>query len=166
MNLYARGFLAVLFSGTSGLFADTFTVTNTNDSGAGSLRQAILDANGHPGADTIVFAIPGSGVHTITFTSFPPSITDPVTIDGYTQPGSSPNTNGPGLPDNAVLTIEVTCGNGPTLPGLDFEAEGNVVRGLILNRFATQITLGAGGGNKIEGNFIGTNADEIGRAHV
>jgi hypothetical protein len=33
----------------------TFTVTNTNDSGAGSLRQAVLDANAAAGADTIVF---------------------------------------------------------------------------------------------------------------
>src|SRR5262249_33233351 len=45
--------------------AATFTVVNTNDSGAGSLRQAILDANGNAGLDTISFNIPGSGVHTI-----------------------------------------------------------------------------------------------------
>ena len=43
----------------------TFTVTNTNDSGAGSLRQAILDANTHAGLDKITFNIAGSGVHTI-----------------------------------------------------------------------------------------------------
>ena len=42
-------------------FAATFTVTNTNDSGAGSLRQAILDANGNGGVDTIAFNIAGSG---------------------------------------------------------------------------------------------------------
>ena len=46
-------------------FATTYTVTNTDDAGAGSLRQAILDANGNAGADTIAFAILGSGVHTI-----------------------------------------------------------------------------------------------------
>ena len=46
--------------------AATFTVTNTSDSGAGSLRQAILDANANPGLDTIAFDIPGAGVHTIT----------------------------------------------------------------------------------------------------
>ena len=40
--------------------AATFTVININDSGAGSLRQAILDANANPGPDTIDFAIPGS----------------------------------------------------------------------------------------------------------
>jgi hypothetical protein len=34
----------------------TFMVTNTLDSGPGSLRQAVLDANGNAGADTIVFA--------------------------------------------------------------------------------------------------------------
>ena len=36
--------------------AATFTVTNTNDSGPGSLRQAVLDANANPGADEVVFS--------------------------------------------------------------------------------------------------------------
>src|SRR5215470_19284580 len=52
--------------------AATFTVTNTNDSGAGSLRQAILDANNtvhHPGLDTIAFYLPGLGAQTIHLTS-------------------------------------------------------------------------------------------------
>src|SRR5262249_55937217 len=55
----------------------TFLVTNTNDSGAGSLRQAILDANATPnvgGPDLISFAIPGSGVQTITPASALPTI--------------------------------------------------------------------------------------------
>src|SRR5207244_3239600 len=43
----------------------TFTVTNTNDSDGGSLRQAIIDANSNPGADAIAFSIPGPGPHTI-----------------------------------------------------------------------------------------------------
>src|SRR5687768_9904507 len=42
--------------------AATFVVTNTNDSGAGSLRQAIIDANNSPGFDNITFNIPGGGV--------------------------------------------------------------------------------------------------------
>ena len=61
----------------------TFTVTNANDSGAGSLRQAILDANGHSGVDDIAFSIAGSGVHQIVLQSKLPIITDPVTIDGF-----------------------------------------------------------------------------------
>ncbi|MCU0716763.1 MAG: DUF4347 domain-containing protein, partial [Pirellula sp.] len=48
-----------------GLLA-TYVVTNTNDSGAGSLRQAILDANANAGQDSIVFNITGTGTHTIT----------------------------------------------------------------------------------------------------
>src|SRR5262245_51677513 len=71
------------------LTAATFTVTNTNDTGAGSLRQAIDDANATPGADTIVFNIPGAGVHTITPQSLLPIVNEAVTIDGYSQPGSS-----------------------------------------------------------------------------
>src|SRR5262245_56776486 len=70
----------------------TFVVTNVNNPGAGSLRQAILDANSSSGADTITFNIPGSGVHTIAPTSALPNITEAVTIDGYTQPGASANT--------------------------------------------------------------------------
>ena len=62
-----RSPLALAFFSASlrSLAAATFTVTNTNDSGAGSLRQAILDANSGAGPHTIQFAIPGAGVHTI-----------------------------------------------------------------------------------------------------
>jgi hypothetical protein len=65
----------------------TFTVINTNDSGAGSLRAAISAANASIGNDTIAFNIPGAGVHTIQPLSALPAITDPLTIDGGTQPG-------------------------------------------------------------------------------
>src|SRR5260370_22422906 len=66
----------------------TFTVINTNDSGPGSLRQAILDANANAGPDTIRFSI-SSGPQAIAPLSPLPTITDPVTIDGTTQPGYS-----------------------------------------------------------------------------
>ena len=58
----------------------TFTVTNTNDSGAGSLRQAILDANAAAGADIIDFTIGGSA--TITLTSGELFIDSAITIQG------------------------------------------------------------------------------------
>src|SRR5690348_7165053 len=87
--------------------AATFTVTTTADSGAGSLRQAILDANGNPGIlNTIAFAIPGAGVQTIPVPTALPVITGFIVIDGYTQPGSSPNTD-PSA-DNAVILIELS----------------------------------------------------------
>jgi hypothetical protein len=59
----------------------TFTVTNTNNSGAGSLRQAILDANANAGADVITFNISPGGVQTIAPTSALPTISGPVTIE-------------------------------------------------------------------------------------
>jgi hypothetical protein len=62
-----------------------FQVTNSNDVGSGSLRQAIIDANAAGG--TITFNIPGTGVHTISPLSVLPSLTNSVIIDGYTQPG-------------------------------------------------------------------------------
>src|SRR5262245_43678123 len=77
------------------LTPSTFTVVNTDDSGPGSLRQAMLDAEASPnvgGPDQIAFSIPGSGVHTLTPTDVLPIIHHPVIIDGYTQPGASPNT--------------------------------------------------------------------------
>src|SRR6185503_20575246 len=59
---------------------DTFTVTTTADSGGGSLRQAILDANSLVGTDRIIFAI-GTGVQTISPLSALPTITDSLIID-------------------------------------------------------------------------------------
>ncbi|MGP0591885.1 DUF4347 domain-containing protein [Nitrospira sp. T9] len=55
----------------------TFTVTNTNDAGAGSLRQAIIDADATPGTDTII--IPTG---TYVLTTGPMQINDDVIITG------------------------------------------------------------------------------------
>ena len=71
--------------------AATLVVTTTSDSGSGSLRQAILDANATNGLDSIVFQIPGTAPFTITPLAALPAITDPVVIDGTTQPGYTPN---------------------------------------------------------------------------
>lgn len=154
------GVLSALVVSTGGAaFADTYTVTNTADSGAGSLRQAILDANAHPnsgGPDVISFAIPGGGVKTISPTSGLPVITDPVMIDGYTQPGSSPNTNATGGL-NTVLTIELDGTNAGNVNGLTIAAGGCTVRGLAVNAFARQGIELQGAGNVVAGSFVGTN---------
>jgi hypothetical protein len=135
--------------------SNTFMVTNTNDSGAGSLRQAILDANNNPGLDTIAFNIPGSGVHTITPATDLATITEAVVIDGYTQSGASPNTLTIG--DNAVLLIELA---GPNSNGIGLNlggSGGSTVRGLVINRFSTGVLANSSNNNTIAGNFLGTD---------
>src|SRR5438552_12450438 len=111
-----------------------FTVTNTNDNSTGSLRQAITDANSM-GGGTINFNIPGSGVHTISPLTVLPTITQTVTIDGYSQPGSSANTNSPTQSLNTVLTIELSGALGGNFPGLIINASNCTVRGLVINSF-------------------------------
>ena len=109
------------------------------DDGLGNttLRAAMMEANALVGTDTIAFNIPGAGPHTIQPLSALPSITDPVIIDGYTQPGASPNTNGPGLGLNTVLMIELDGSKlGPfAINGLNINAGSSTVRGLAINRF-------------------------------
>jgi hypothetical protein len=93
--------------------AAVYTVTNTADSGLGSLRQAISDANATPEADHIHFAIPGTGIKTIAVSSQLPLIISSLTIDGYTQTGAAPNTINTfdgGL--NTALMIELAGSGG------------------------------------------------------
>jgi hypothetical protein len=152
--------LVLAFSGA--LLADTFVVTQTGDSGPGSLRQAIMDANGRAGLDTIAFSIPGAGVHTITPVTPLPSITDAVVIDGYTQPGTSTNTLATG--DNGVLLIELSGASAGASNGITISAANCVVRGLVINRFTVSFSVGGRGifitanSATIEGCFIGIDA--------
>jgi len=93
-SLKNRSYICLLFILTFffsfGVNAATFTVSNTNDAGAGSFRQAIIDANANPGAD-IIDATGVTG--TISLLSLLPNITESVTITG------------PGM---ALLTINQT----------------------------------------------------------
>src|ERR1051326_6170076 len=141
--------------------ANTFTVTNTDPSGPGSLAQAIFDANANPGADTIAFNIPGSGLHTIAPIGPLPTITDPVTIDGYTQPGAKANTLA--LGSDAVLQIQLSGAVANSAAGLLISAGNSTVRGLVINRFNFYgIYLQTNGGNVVAGNYIGTDATGTG----
>ena len=125
----------------------TFAVSNTDDSGAGSLRQAILDANASTGTDTINFNISGAGPHTIQPTSALPTIEDPVVINGTTQPGFA------GTP-----IIELDGSNAGNSGGLYITAGGSTVKGLVVNRFGINgFHIKQNGGNVIEGNYIGTD---------
>jgi hypothetical protein len=125
-------------------------VTNTNDSGPGSLRQAILDANAQVGADTIDFAI-GSGVQTIQVGSTTgmalPTITDSVTIDGTSQPGYA------GTP---LIELDGT-GAGANSTGLTITAASCTVQGLVINSFSRFGIDLQSSSNVIQGNYIGVD---------
>ena len=155
---FALGVVWLLLA-ASGALAATFTVTNTDNAGPGSLRQAILDANANPGLDTIAFNIPGAGVHTITPATPLDTITDGVTIDGYTQLGSAVNTDP--FATNAVLTIELDGSlAGPGTRGLNFSVPvgDSNVRGLVINRWGeTGIHFSGVPAVSIRGCFVGTD---------
>ncbi len=150
------------------------TVTGIGDTiavdGVVTLREALTAANTNaasgdapagqagPGiVDRIEFNIPGAGVHTISPTSPLPTVTDPVVIDGYTQPGASANTNALNAGINAVLLIELNGGpDGGGVGGLRVNADGTVIRGLNIHGSGDEITVNASN-VIIAGNFIGTN---------
>ncbi|MCC3422321.1 MAG: right-handed parallel beta-helix repeat-containing protein, partial [Microcoleus sp. PH2017_07_MST_O_A] len=129
-------------------------VTNTKDSGPGSLRAVLNWANSSPGKDTVLFKIPstdaGYNTSTNAFTIRPlsplPQITDSAIIDGMTQPGYS---------TRPVIELD---GSNVSVDGLYISAGNSTVRGLTINRFGVDaIRLAGNGGNIIEGNFIGTD---------
>ena len=128
--------------------ASTLVVTNTNDSGPGSLFQAMFEANDPGPRDRITFNIPGAGPHTITPTTrLLPTIDQPVEIDATTQPGYT------GTP-----LIEISGQNAGPNAGLVINGSNTVIRGLAINRFSQAgIALGGAGGHTVEANFIGTN---------
>jgi hypothetical protein len=136
-----------------------FIVTNTNDSGAGSLRQAILSANASADYSSITFNIPGAGPHIITPASVLPNITQRVAIDGYTQPGASVNTNGQWQADNAVIKIVLNGAPGVSNGLVIQTANYCTIRGLAIRNFSTNNGIFMQGtGNVVEGCFIGTDA--------
>jgi len=142
-----------------------FTVSNTLSSGAGSLRQAIEDANAISNfdpftPDNIDFAIPGAGPHTIQPFSPLPNITESVIIDGFTQPGSIPDTNGPGQPFNGVLQIVLDGSLLASGSGLVVVTDQTFIHGLVINNFYHDGVAFVGVGsflNTITGCFIGTD---------
>jgi hypothetical protein len=133
-------------------------VTNTNDSGAGSLRQAVEDAKNNAGPDTIVFDIPGPGPHTITPSSgF--GLPAQTIVDGYTQPLSAPNTLLEG--SNADIRIVIDGSQLADLTAYGFLLGGSdsAVRGVAIHsskRYGISGTTGFR--QRIEGNFIGMDA--------
>lgn len=153
---------------TSVADSPTYVVNSTADPGDGicdatecTLREALLLSNETAPNDRIHFDIPGTGVRSIIPLTPLPVLTDTVFVDGYTQPGASPNTRAVG--NDAVLLIELN-GNGAAFGAFTIASGGSTVRGVVINRFdgngpTNGFTLQTLGGNTIAGNWIGTSAD-------
>lgn len=142
--------------------AANFVVTSNADNGPGTLRQAIMAANGSFAAsgqsNSILFRI-GSGPATIQPATALPTINGPVTINGATQPGFS------GAP-----LVEISGANAPFgTSGLTFEVSqpvpGNVVptvvKDLVINRFQSNGILikGNSKGVRVFNCYIGITRD-------
>ncbi len=144
------GFLSVCVAlAAAAVSAATFTVTTTADSGPGSLRQAITDANASAGPHTVVFDIPGSGVQTIAVPSNLPLATSSggLTIDGTTQPGYA------GTP-----LIALACAN-TNVFAFNFTAAGTVL-GLSIGGCGAGVLAGSGGGPiTVKSSYLGVGPD-------
>lgn len=132
-----------------------------------SLRAAIEESNANPALPnkTIAFdipvqtdpgCVPATGVCTITSTGWL-AITEPVTIDGYTQPGAAPNSNPIDQPINASLKVAASFSN----VGFQIFSGNTTVRGLVMNQNGLPLWIEGNGGNVIEGNFLGTDAEGL-----
>ncbi len=162
--IYRNILLVLLVCGTFNSHAAIFTVSNTNDSGIGSLRQALNDANTTPGTHSIVFNIPltdvnynaSQGVWKITpLSTLPIIMRSNLTIDGSTQTLNQGNTNNYG----PELLLD-----GNHLPGADFafnlyNVSGVLIKGFIIGRFTIGISINGTNcfNNSIKGNYIGCN---------
>ena len=126
-------------------------VTNTQDAGAGSLRQAILDVNAAaPGPQPLLirFNIAGVGVQTITPITPLPALTQPTNLDGTTQPGYT------GTP---LIEVNGSTAGAPAT-GIHLTAGNSTVRGLVIDSFnGNGILIDTNGSDVIQANYIGTD---------
>lgn len=142
----------------SGMSTGTvFTVTSAADSGAGSLRQAILNANANPGTDTIRFQIATAAPTIVPMTALP-AISDAVVLDGTSQTGYA------GTP---LVTLDGSAAPVGSSGLILANHTGSTIRGLTIVNFskgftgtfidAAGISIRNGGGHTIQGNYIGTD---------
>jgi CSLREA domain-containing protein len=130
-----------------------------------SLRAAIQEANDTAGADVIGFALPGTAVTTLTPATSYPDLTSPMTISGYAQAGSAPNTQPFPKPLDTELRVEIDASaipfelNSETFTFAAGSAP-STIQGLAVNGNPNSAFRSESGANAtIRGNFIGTNAD-------
>ena len=155
--------IAVALYTASPVAAATFTVTTTADSGAGSLRQAIADADATPDHDTVVFAIPAgecsaAGVCVIQLASTI-ELFSPVTIDGTTQPryGTAPANTCATATDPSYLRVQLEAATGVRMLDVNSPTP-STVRGLALGG-GYGVALGGGGGPLVRCNHFCVNGE-------
>jgi FlgD Ig-like domain/Right handed beta helix region len=127
-----------------------FEVTNTADTGSGSLRDAMVSANAFPDRNRIRFNIPGPGSHTISPLSPLPLILWPVAIDATTQPGYA------GTP-----MVAVDGSSAGTSPGFRLETGNSLIAGLAIHGFTGLGIRVNGHRNTIQSNYIGLTAAQV-----
>ncbi|MGB3545049.1 T9SS type A sorting domain-containing protein [Rubrivirga sp.] len=156
--MLVRAFVLAALVASPSLAQATFTVTTTDNSGDGSLRQAISDANrsrnAAGGPDRIAFAIPGTGPFTIAPTFSLPDISEAVVLDGLSQPGADCST----WPATLMIVLDGERA-GVQIDGLTFiSGGGSTVRGLVINRFdGDGFDVKGSGGNTFGCNYVGTD---------
>ena len=143
---------------------DQLMVTNVNDAGIGSLRNAIEYANSTVGImDTITFNITtGTAPFTIEPETQLPAITDPVVIDGYTQPGAMPATDS----KPATILIEIDGNALGSAAGLNLDAGNSTISGLSISNFRVSMTIGGDGNNTIKGNYFTGKEGTVNNIHI
>jgi M6 family metalloprotease-like protein/CSLREA domain-containing protein len=112
-----------------------------------TLRAAIQEANFIEDTTEIEFNI-GTGSAMIQPLSALPAITNPISIDGTSQPGYA------GTP---LIEINGQSTSGSSGLQITASAAGSSVKGLVINRFQIGIELNGGNANTIQNNYIGTN---------
>jgi CSLREA domain-containing protein/uncharacterized repeat protein (TIGR01451 family) len=160
----------------------------TASDGLCTLREAINNANssdgsdttdgdcaaGTAGADTINFDLTGTADftlqdrnsvtkdgYTIKLASVLPSISQPVTIDGYSQTGSLTNTQTSPQPFNSTLLVQID-GTDVNDDGFIFidGSDDSAIRGLVINSFDTGVAIRMRApGITVQGNYIGTDPE-------
>ncbi len=133
----------------------TFLVNTTADSGAGSLRQAILDSNGNTaGTNTIDFGIGTTGSQqTITPLSVLPVVTNPVLLDGYSQGGS-------GYAVAPLVMIDgINVDSGDFGLWLATGSDGSTVSGLAVGDCAGGAIVLSSSHDAVEGCYVGLKPD-------
>jgi len=129
----------------------TLVVTNHADAGPGTLREAITTVNLVPGADGILFNLPSDAPRTITFLSALPEVTDPLFLDGRSQPDY-----------DTRPVIELDGSQLFMANGISLRTTNATVRGLALTGFGgAGISIEGGGGHFIVDNVVGADPEGL-----